>query len=153
MLCCYHKRNTQIWHPKLFSTDKHLTLSVLGWLLSSVENFCKQFGSRSGLTICRSWSGSKLLDTLIVLAKEFLKKLILKNSADANKGMKNYPACKELMKWNWKTGSGEKKAMAKWNENERQEVGRRKQWQNEMKMKDRKWGGESNGKMCRLTRG
>ena len=39
-------------------------------------------------------SGSKLFDTLIVFLKELLEKLILKNSADNNKSMKNYPYLK-----------------------------------------------------------
>ena len=41
------------------------------------DNLCKQFGPRSGLTECLSWSGSKLFDTLCSW-KDFLKKLILK---------------------------------------------------------------------------
>ena len=53
-------------------------------ILSSADNLCKQFGSRSRLTDCRSWSGSKLFDTLIV----FLRKL-----GEDNQNMNNYPAC------------------------------------------------------------
>ena len=46
-----------------------LTLCLL---VSSADNLFKQFGSRSGPTFRRSWSGSKLFDTLIVFLKDFL---------------------------------------------------------------------------------
>ena len=46
----------------------------LSLLMSSADNFCKQFGPRAGPTKCRSWSGSKLFDTLIVFLKDFVKK-------------------------------------------------------------------------------
>ena len=63
--------------------------------MSSADNLCKQFGHRSGLTECRSWSGSKLFDTLIVLLKEFFEKgNFEKKSAGKYKSMKNYPACR-----------------------------------------------------------
>ena len=35
----------------------------LGWLLSSVDNPCNQFGPRSGCTKGWAWSGSKFFDT------------------------------------------------------------------------------------------
>ena len=41
------------------------------WLLSSADNLGKQFVSRTGPTECRSWSGSKPFDTLMVILKEF----------------------------------------------------------------------------------
>ena len=44
-------------------------------LLSSADNFCKQFGPRSGPTECQSWSGFNMFDTLIVFLKEFLEKI------------------------------------------------------------------------------
>ena len=44
-------------------------------LLSLADNLWKRFGSRSGPTGCRSWSGSKLFDTLIVFLKELLEKV------------------------------------------------------------------------------
>ena len=60
-----------------------LTLYQLVATLSSADNICKQLGSRPGLTKCQSWSGSKLLGTLMVfLQKNSFKKLILKKSAD-----------------------------------------------------------------------
>ena len=48
--------------------------------MSSADNICKQFGSRSGPTKRRASSGSKLFDTLMIFLKEFTKKLILKIS-------------------------------------------------------------------------
>ena len=51
--------------------------------MSSADNFCEQFGPRSGPTKCRAWSGSNLFDTLMVFLKEFFKKLDFeKKSAD-----------------------------------------------------------------------
>ena len=48
--------------------------------MSSADNLCKQLGPRSGPTICRAWSGSKLIDTQRIFWKSlFLKKFILKN--------------------------------------------------------------------------
>ena len=44
-------------------------------LLLSAVNLCKQFRLILGPTECRSRSGSKLFDTLIVLLKEFLEKV------------------------------------------------------------------------------
>ena len=46
--------------------------------LSFADNLCKQFVPKSAPTKCRTWSGSKLFDTLMVFLKYFLKKLILK---------------------------------------------------------------------------
>ena len=72
-----------------------LPARVISWY------FYKQFGPRSGLTKCQAWSGSgsKLFDTLIVFEKDNFEK----RSADDNKRMKNYPACKKLKKQrkNW----------------------------------------------------
>ena len=48
--------------------------------LSSADNLCKQFGSRSEPTECQSWSASKPLDTPKVFMKEFLKEMFLKKS-------------------------------------------------------------------------
>ena len=44
--------------------------------VSSADNFCKQFGLRSGLTICRAWSESKLFDTLKVFLYKFFENII-----------------------------------------------------------------------------
>ena len=46
----------------------------LYFLVSSADNFCKQFGPRPGLTKCRAWSGSNLFDTQMVFLKQFWKK-------------------------------------------------------------------------------
>ena len=53
--------------------------------LSSSDNLCKQFGPRSGPTECRSLSGSKLFDTLIVFLKDFFEKVYFEKSAGALK--------------------------------------------------------------------
>ena len=52
-------------------------LSLASCDLSSADNFCKQFRPRSGQTKCRSWSGSKLFDTLIVFLKELFEKVVI----------------------------------------------------------------------------
>ena len=65
-----HFKNVNSAHIKL-----RLTLYLL---VSSANNFCKQFGSRSGPTKRRTWSGSKLCDTLLVFLQEFFEKLTLK---------------------------------------------------------------------------
>ena len=44
--------------------------------MPSADNFCKQFGPRSGPTKRRACSGSKLYDTLMVFLKEFFKKIV-----------------------------------------------------------------------------
>ena len=55
-----------------FHYDEHgLTIRLL---VLPGNNFCKQFGSRSGPTKSRAWSGSKLFDTLMVLF--FFKKMM-----------------------------------------------------------------------------
>ena len=43
-----------------------------------LDNLCKQFGPRSGLTKCRSWSGSKMFDTISVPDIFFFEKKSLK---------------------------------------------------------------------------
>ena len=54
----------------------------------SADNFCKQFGPRSGLIKCQAGSGSKLFDTLMVFLKEFLEKVDFeKKSADGKKNL------------------------------------------------------------------
>ena len=81
--CCYsHTPGQKFWlFLWLISANAHLALYCWWLLLSFVDNFCKQFGPRSGLTICRSWSGSKQFgnaETDSVL--EHFEKLILKKS-------------------------------------------------------------------------
>ena len=74
---------TKAWLPEyLFQKGKpvllttiHLMFPCRCHILPSAENLCKQFGPRSGPTECRSWSGSKPFDTLIVFLKECIKKV------------------------------------------------------------------------------
>ena len=47
------------------------TLSQLLAHLLCPDNFCRQFGLRSGPTFCGAWSGSKLFDTLMVFLNVF----------------------------------------------------------------------------------
>ena len=48
-----------------------ISRGVLSYSKSIADNFCKQFGPRSGPTKRRAWSRSKLFDTLMVFLKEF----------------------------------------------------------------------------------
>ena len=45
------------------------------FLVSSADNLCKQFRSRSDPTFCRAWSGPKLFDTLIIFLEECFEKV------------------------------------------------------------------------------
>ena len=57
--------------------------------MSSADNFCKQFGSRSGPTKCLAWFASILFDTQMVFQKEFFEKFDFeKKSADDKKARK-----------------------------------------------------------------
>ena len=68
-----------LWSHSSFM--RHKNVSCLQLLLSSVDILYKQFGQRSEMTKCCSWSESKSLDTLIVFLIEFLlKKFILNRS-------------------------------------------------------------------------
>ena len=58
----------QTWYVKLNSF-----LALKQPLLSSADNLCKQFGTRSGLTGCQSLSGSKLFGTRIFAKVNFEK--------------------------------------------------------------------------------
>ena len=74
------------------TTSSSCTGSLILYLLvSSVDNLCKQFGSRSGPTKCRAWSGSKLFDT-----DGIPEKMIMKKISRRPKKIKNYPVGKEL---------------------------------------------------------
>ena len=66
--------------------------------VSSADNFCKQFGARSGPTKCPAWSGSKLFDTLLLFLKEFFENIDFekKISADDQNSSRNYAVGKEL---------------------------------------------------------
>ena len=63
-----------------------ISFLAFGEILSSADDICKQFGSRSGPTQGRAWSGSKLLDTLMLFPKKYFEtKKSLKISADDKK--------------------------------------------------------------------
>ena len=60
---------------KCIYNSAHTYLRLTLYLLVlSVNNFCKQFGPRSGPTKRRTWSGSKPCDTLMVFLKYFFSK-------------------------------------------------------------------------------
>ena len=63
----------QLWPFWWLSASTHSLLVAA--TLSSADSLCKQFGPGSGLTFCRSWSGSKLFDTPILFLKEFIEKI------------------------------------------------------------------------------
>ena len=54
----------------------------------SADNLCKQSGPRSRPSENWSLTGSKLLDTLKVFLKEFVKKYVFKKTANDDKSMK-----------------------------------------------------------------
>ena len=60
-------------------------------LVSSADNLYKQFGPRSGQTLRRALSGSKLLVTLIVFLKGFFEKADFEKKSADNKHIQNYP--------------------------------------------------------------
>ena len=64
--------------------------------VSSADNLCKQFGSRSGLTKCWAWSGSKLTRHSDGIPENLSKMLILKKISRRHKSKQNYPGGKEL---------------------------------------------------------
>ena len=55
-------------------------------LVSSADNFCKPFGSRSGLTKHRTRAGSKLFDTC-----KKISKTTMKENQQTTKKHENYP--------------------------------------------------------------
>ena len=66
--------------------------------MSSADNICKEFGSSQDRHFVGPDLGPNHL-TLIVFLKEFFEKVNFeKRSADDNKSMKNYPACKDLFR-------------------------------------------------------
>ena len=72
------KQRGSFWTTHLTRRMRWLLNSFCKWRhLLSVGNLYKQFGPRSGPTKCRSWSGSKLFDTLIVFLKQFFEKVNL----------------------------------------------------------------------------
>ena len=80
-----------------FRNVSQVQVIQMGWnslptrlvLVSSADNFYKQFGTRSGPTYWLTWSRSKLFDTLMVILIFFLSKSCFwKKSADDKKACK-----------------------------------------------------------------
>ena len=82
-------------------SPSHHTPSLLAVTFVSVDNLFKQFESRSGPTKCRSCSGPKLFDSLIVFLKEFLKKIILKKVSRQQQKHEKLPSLQNsfIMRW------------------------------------------------------
>ena len=55
-----YKQNKSLAH-NMYQLHSYI-LFTLYLLVSSADNFCKQFGPRSVPTKCRAWSGSNLFD-------------------------------------------------------------------------------------------
>ena len=56
--------------------------------MSSADNFCKQFGPRSGLTKHRPWSESILFDNMLVFLTKLFENVLLKNQQKTKKHAK-----------------------------------------------------------------
>ena len=59
-------------------------------LVSSADNFCKQFGPWSGPTKRRTWSGSNQFDTQMVFLKDFFEKVNLEKNLRKQKKHDNF---------------------------------------------------------------
>ena len=59
--------------------------------MSSADNHCKQFESRSGPTKCRARSWSKLFDTLMVFLKDFFKEVDFEKNQQRTKNHEKFP--------------------------------------------------------------
>ena len=71
----------------------NLTLSLL---VSSADNVCKQFGTRSGPTKCRGLIWVQTVSLSDCIPEIILKKNDFEKSADDKEACKNYPVGKEL---------------------------------------------------------
>ena len=60
--------------------------------MSSADNFYKQFGTRSGPTKRRAWSGSKLYDTLMIFLKDFIEKVDFEKNQQTIKKHEKLPS-------------------------------------------------------------
>ena len=76
-------------HDQWIRQHGHLILCPL---VSSADNFFKQFRTRSGRTECRAWSGSKLFDTLMVFLKEFFEKVDFEKNQQTTKKHEKLPS-------------------------------------------------------------
>ena len=73
-------------HAKLLCRQRVNKSTLILWLLvSSADNFYKLFGSRSGQTRCRAWSGSKLFVTLMLFLKEFSEEVDFEKNQQTTK--------------------------------------------------------------------
>ena len=78
------------------SSKGFIACTTLSLLAATANILCKQFGTRSGLTKCRAWYGSKLLDTLMIFKKNCFEKVNLKSTtADDKKAWKITQHAKE----------------------------------------------------------
>ena len=59
--------------------------------MSSADNICKQFETRSGPTKCRAWSGSNPFDTQMVFLKEFFKNVDFEKNQQTTKKHEKFP--------------------------------------------------------------
>ena len=82
-------------YPPLPRVIAHHPLT-LNLLVPSADNFCKQFGPRSGPTNGRAWSGFKLFDTLMVFLKEFFEKADFERNQQTTKKHEKFSVGKEL---------------------------------------------------------
>ena len=77
-LHCLHIPNKYMGHKlNVVSSHQNQLLLSLYLLVSSADNFCKQFWPRAEPTKCFAWSGSKLFDSI--------PEIILEESADDKK--------------------------------------------------------------------
>ena len=60
-------------------------------LVAFANNFCKQFGPRSGPTECGAWSGSNLFDAQMVFLKEFFEKADFEKNQQTAKKREKLP--------------------------------------------------------------
>ena len=58
--------------------------------MTSADTLCKQFGLRSGLTECQTWSGSKLFNTNCITKRIFWKRLLWKKNQQTAKNHEKF---------------------------------------------------------------
>ena len=71
-------------HQKNLAT-RSVHEAFLPLLVSSADNFCKQFAPRSGPTFFPAWSGSKIFDTSHITERIFFKKIDFEKNQQAKK--------------------------------------------------------------------
>ena len=85
-----------VWSGFIVFTSSEVNLNLY-LLVSSADNFCKQFGPRSGPTKCPAWSGSNLFHTQMVVPKEFFEKVDFEKKQQMRKRHEKFPRGKELI--------------------------------------------------------